>query len=962
MVSLVLVAVVIPLTQRSLDRIDLGWEGERGEREALVKAAGDRLGGDLRSALQLTQRLADLGAAAAERDRDAAFRILARATASEQLESGIAILEADGTPWAWAGSHRLPPRAAGDSIASASSQYYVTLESRRHSGRDRVTVANVLVWAHPAVPDRAGSLAERFRASTDVALAVYPTDSAPDNSDVFDYCEPTTAGRRCLFSAQPLPPVQADARALEVSRGGRVAAIGLLLVLVLGLVVETGSAGRWMLAVLTAWLLVRAPVGSLLGAGDLFSPASYRFNPLAPLTNSAGSLGLVGALLTMGAVWLWRRRLPRRWWSVLIGLGLFLCIPFGVSALSRGISPPPDGTPLDLWLTWQLALFLTITGPMVLASALLRGDAEPRRPGWWSWLGVAAAISAAVAGLYLWQPSSEWPWWFPLLWTPVLLVASVPLPSGQAVVSMALAAGSLSSLFTWQADHLGRMQQAEREVARLGTEEDPVAPALLQLFAKAAREAPPPATATELYALWRTSVLADQGYPARLALWTQDAGWGAELALDSLEVGRPTLDSLLAVTPRPDSVVRMMAPPGMHYLLATTLTNGAVLVTVIGPETQLIVPSRLGRLLEPTVHRPPSYLLALSPPMAQSIPDGCAALGARGLGPSRLAHARRGRYAPRGVRADDATRARAAAGAWSPAAAGQHRGAGAHLADGRLLWAPSGPGWLVARGCALLPRAARRDAGALLPGSGSRLLGVGHPALRTGHRARHRRAHQRDAARCAPQLRCARHPRLGVRCPPARSTGPAHGRRLRALWRRPAHLDQRPHPAGPRRAGRADESGRIPAAGVWRSARGHQDRPAADALRARGIPAAAAGIAVAPWCPGHAAHDWANCPPTRSGTSHWACCWCCSSDSPRHCRARSLPRARCPDRWPTCAARRSRLEKGSQHHRRNAVRRASSSRSSAPSIAWRPTCARAARRWKRRADAPRRCWPPWPPA
>ncbi len=204
MVSLALVTLVIPLTQRSLDRIDLGWEGDRGEREALVKAAGDRLGGDLRSALQLTQRLADLGAAAAERDRDAAFRILARATASEQLESGIAILEADGTPWAWAGSHRLPPRAAGDSIASASSQYYVTLESRRHSGRDRVTVANVLVWAHPAVPDRAGSLAERFRASTDVALAVYPTDSAPDNTDVFDYCEPTTAGRRCLFSAQPL--------------------------------------------------------------------------------------------------------------------------------------------------------------------------------------------------------------------------------------------------------------------------------------------------------------------------------------------------------------------------------------------------------------------------------------------------------------------------------------------------------------------------------------------------------------------------------------------------------------------------------------------------------------------------------------------------------------------------------------------------------------------------------------
>ncbi len=618
--ALLLLAAVIPLTQRSLDRIDHDWDGVRGEREALVKAAGDRLGGDLRSAFQLTQQLADVGAAAAERDRDAAFRILAQATRSQRLESGIAILEADGTPWAWAGSHRLPPRAEGDSITSASSQYYVTLESRRHSGRARVAVANVLVWAHPAVPDRAGSLAEQFRARTDVALAVYRPDSAPDNRDVFDYCEPTTAGSRCLFSAQPLPPVQADARALEVSRGGRAAAIALLAVLVLGLVVEQGSAGRWMLAVIAVWLTVHAPVGSLLGAGDLFSPASYRFNPLLPLTNSAGALGLVGALFTMGAVWLWRHRLPRRWWSVLTGAAMFLAIPFGVSALSRGITPPAGGTPLGLWLTWHLGLFLAATGPIVLASALIRGDAEPRRTGWWSWLGVAVAILAAVVGLYIWQPTAEWPSWFPLLWAPVLLVASLPLSTGQAVASFALAAGSLSSLLTWQAEQSGRMLQAQREVLRLGSEADPVARALLGLFGNAVREAPPPVTATELYVLWRTSVLAEQGYPARLALWTQGIGWGADLALDSLEVGRPALDSMLSRLPRPDSVVTLPAPPGLHYLLTTPLKNGSLLVTVIGPQTQLITTSRLGRLLEPTVRRPPSYVLALSPPMAQSPP------------------------------------------------------------------------------------------------------------------------------------------------------------------------------------------------------------------------------------------------------------------------------------------------------------------------------------------------------
>ena len=368
----------------------------------------------------------------------------------------------------------------------------------------------------------------------------------------------------------------------------------------------------------------------------------------------------------MGAVWLWRRRLPRRWWSVLAGArDVPRAFRSASSALSRGITPPPDGTPLGLWLTWQLALFLVATGPIVLASALLRGDAEPRRTGVVVVARRGAAIFAAVVGLYIWQPSSEWPRWFPLLWAPVLLVASLPLPPGQAVVSMALAAGSLSSLFTWQAEHRGRMLQAQREVFRLGSEADPVAPALLELFGKAVREAPPPVTATELYALWRTSVLADQGYPARLALWTQGVGWGAELALDSLEVGRPALDSLLSA----HAATRLGRDASWRRRGCTTCSRprwraAALLVTVIGPQTQLITPSRLGRLLEPTVHRPPSYVLALSPPMAQSTPTATLRWQREGWVLRARAHTRRGRRDARGLRADRAPRAGTAAGAW----------------------------------------------------------------------------------------------------------------------------------------------------------------------------------------------------------------------------------------------------------------------------------------------------------
>ena len=94
----------------------------------------------------------------------------------------------------------------------------MVLEARRHSADGRTAVAGVLIWAHPAVPDRSRSVAELFREGTEVGLTVYPPGTAPDSVDVFDYEEPTTAGRRAAVQRAAGPAGAGHRQAARVRR------------------------------------------------------------------------------------------------------------------------------------------------------------------------------------------------------------------------------------------------------------------------------------------------------------------------------------------------------------------------------------------------------------------------------------------------------------------------------------------------------------------------------------------------------------------------------------------------------------------------------------------------------------------------------------------------------------------------------------------------------------------------
>ena len=596
-------------TQRRLALIDRDWPAQR---EARIEAYGERVGGELRGALRTAAALADQGAAAAGLERGAAFEALERAVPAEGIETGVAVLEPDGAPWAWAGRHRLMPEAAGDSLTARVSGYYVVLETRRHS-MGRVVVASALIWADPAIVDRSRSLAERFRRETEVGLLVHPAGSAPgNNTDIFDYTEPTTAGPRLLFSVQPVPPEPAEARLRAEQRGARLVLL-LIVAACLLLLVAPGSS-RVAALVPLSWIAARAPVRRALDAGSSLASDALAGGLPGGAPVSPAALLFGGVLLTLGIAWLWRRASgsPGRA-GIPAGIVIAALAPLAVVALGAGlVAIRAQGMPF--WIVVQVALTFAATPLALVAALLLRGAAPPRRRA-----AVTAMFAAVAAGAWAVAsatPVGGWPVWLTLLWIPSSILAALPAPRLLGLAAIAVTLGTLASAVLWRADLRGRAALADADVAGLAAPVDSVADARLRAFAADLARARVPTSAADLHALWRGSEAHTAGLPAHLALWSREGVLAADLPLDSLAVPLETAGALArSLATLPDATELRAVPTilGVHHLLVHRVAPDAVVTLVIGPQSALIEPHRLGRLLDPGARAVPPYELALGP-------------------------------------------------------------------------------------------------------------------------------------------------------------------------------------------------------------------------------------------------------------------------------------------------------------------------------------------------------------
>jgi len=212
--------------------------------------------------------------------------------------------------------------------------FYVILEARRQT-RDGVAVGDVLLWAAPEIADGIARSPRPSRANT-MSRCAFPGRARPTR---FECIRNLSAAERCeqgdtLFSVQTIPPSQGDAKLATLARTAWFARLTLGVLLVLLLVTAPQGRGRWAVALVAAWTLVRAS----MGPAAWFSPATF-YRPIAGVIGtSAGSLFVSGVLLLLAAGWLWRRGVPRRWWGIAVATLLVLWAPYVVRYFG-GASP-----------------------------------------------------------------------------------------------------------------------------------------------------------------------------------------------------------------------------------------------------------------------------------------------------------------------------------------------------------------------------------------------------------------------------------------------------------------------------------------------------------------------------------------------------------------------------------------------------------------------------------------------
>ncbi len=597
--------------QWRLDEIGGSWPAVRQRvEERAAGALGRELDRLVDEGVGTTDSLAAIVASGNPGRRERAFFAALGKLRRTSGASAVAVYGADGYPVAWSGQHRGPLPAA---VRLGGRDYYFSpgplfsyLYFVRDLGGGRTGMVAFLLAGTQGGQGERLPFAERFAAQHGIT----PRFSLPSRAQgeaVWDWV--TADGRILSVTWGALTQEEWRERLLERGRwfaGG--AALFALALLVLGWCRRAAGPLLAPIAVAAAALLI-FPLDAVGLPQELFSPLDF----VLPLPGF--DLGLGGLLILLGALvlWLLSRDAPspaRSWleWSGRVAAaGMLFAFWFALlrnASSTALLSSGPAGSPFLL-----AAAALGFAAVLLVLRRAAPVSASPGRER------LAAATSAGVAALLAgalvswWRPELALPAWAPALWTvPYALFAVAPPSSARRraqLVSWLLLgwiAGTAAASQLWILHTTARLDTAETELARLGTEPDPFLDFLLRLFAEQVlrHAADGESGVNLLFRSWVASGIAAEGYEAQVTLWEGDRP-AAELRLTDAPVDSSRVLALLPAARSAEEpiVQRDSADAAASYRLLVPLPDGRVVTVAVPPRLSLDRSTALARFFVP---------------------------------------------------------------------------------------------------------------------------------------------------------------------------------------------------------------------------------------------------------------------------------------------------------------------------------------------------------------------------
>ncbi|MEP7066266.1 MAG: hypothetical protein ABI889_09560, partial [Gemmatimonadota bacterium] len=603
-------AVVATSSQRDLTRIDRDWPAYR----ALVIERGRA---EFRRAI--AQSLTDLQAKAehaldAPANPQEAFALF-RSSTARTPEQGIVLYD-HGLPFAWGGRLVVPPDSARGAIGALHTPFYTVLYAVKSRG-SRSAVATAVAYAEPPGDQLVSAIGNRIAREQGLHAFEVSPHATGVRTDAFVVLSPNRIDT--LLIAHAVAPGEEEARLSTLVRVRVTGAVILAIAFVFFLVAlwrrQRSLLGRLIPLAVAFGLLALIPLNSFSGSGVLFDPTVYYAEVGGPFTASIGALGAAATIVLLALLLLLRRglRLSRRWIAVPVAVAILAASPPILRALGAGVSPPPGGVATQLWLGWEIALFLAAASLFVGVAAMGSAAFGPRR-GLPPWLApVLATVAAAIAPAVLHAPGT-WPTWYRVFWMAVIATLALTRSHRRLVLVAGAVAALVATTLTWGAGVRGRAQLADRDVAGLASV-DPDIVKVLQRLASDLRTRPASRTEAELAKQYMRSDLVGSGYPVDLMSWTPQGLPTAEVTLDQLtppvrSVGEVASNARATGATQLQSVLGV---PGIFVVLAVPHADGSVTSVVVAPRTRLIATDPFAPLLglEDRETGEPPYSVAL---------------------------------------------------------------------------------------------------------------------------------------------------------------------------------------------------------------------------------------------------------------------------------------------------------------------------------------------------------------